>query len=94
MPATRKAALNQEIILNTYPNPTSNFLNIEMNNQEILVDGISITNIQGKTFRQIDYGSSILYWPHIINVSDLAVGSYFLHIHTNSGEFKQYFQKF
>ena len=68
-----------------YPNPTSNVLNISnLNNIEI--NTISITDINGRTIKNVNAANSI-------NVSDLNAGVYFVTIETTEGKSTKKFIK-
>ena len=64
--------------ISVYPNPTSSFLKIQMNNS-LKVKNLLIYNILGKEILKItkDYG--------VINISKFATGIYFLKINTDKG---------
>ncbi|MDN6310646.1 MAG: T9SS type A sorting domain-containing protein [Flavobacteriaceae bacterium] len=69
---------NQELV-NIYPNPTSEFINIEVNN--IKFDAIKIFNLQGqlvKVFNNLD--------KETIDVSDLKNGLYFMALKSDQGD--------
>jgi hypothetical protein len=61
-----------------YPNPTSDVLNIS-NINNIEIKNVSITDINGRTIRNVNAANSI-------NVSDLNAGVYFVTIETTEGK--------
>lgn len=71
--------------ISVYPNPTAQFLNIEMpESDQMNMKAINIINIQGqivKTFRN----SAV--WHDIIDISNLAPGSYFIAFYNAGGRF-------
>lgn len=67
--------------LSVYPNPTSNVVNID-NNDNILISGISIVDINGRTVKSAKFdGVSSAQ----INISDLSSGMYMMNISSDKG---------
>ncbi|MCQ2266008.1 MAG: T9SS type A sorting domain-containing protein, partial [Bacteroidales bacterium] len=89
-----KTSINEESVLsyiNIYPNPATNFLNIDL----------STENAQNITLNICDMSGKIIY-TDILNhnggtqnfkvpVSELASGMYFLHLNTTTGKSIQKF---
>lgn len=64
-----------------YPNPTNSVINIS-NNDDIVMNAISISDINGRTVKQIKVENVN---STQINVSELSSGIYFMNISTDSG---------
>ena len=65
----------------TFPNPTRDVISIS-NNENIVLNSIKITDINGRTVKQIQ-ADEINAAP--INVSELSSGVYFMTISSNAG---------
>jgi hypothetical protein len=65
----------------TYPNPANNVINIS-NNDSILLNKVSITDVNGRTVKTIEV-SNISEVE--MNISELTSGVYFMNIDTDSG---------
>ena len=68
----------EQITANVYPNPTSNFLNIELANNDPCL--IRLINLNGS----IIYQKKVQNSKHIIDVHSLTKGSYLLNIQTST----------
>ena len=66
---------------NMYPNPVSSVVNVS-NNENIVLNAISISDINGRTVKQVNTANVS---EAQINVSDLSSGIYFMNIATDSG---------
>jgi hypothetical protein len=80
------SVLNHSFIssLKVYPNPTDQFLNIKVSEDEELII-IQLRNAQGKLIKEIS-GNQL---PLIINMELLNKGIYFLKVTTNKGEYNE-----
>lgn len=71
------------VVIDIYPNPTQNSLNI---NTIEAINSVTIFNLQGKIIKSV-------FQKKIIDVSDLSSGFYFLEVKTNKGKSVQKFIK-
>ena len=63
------------------PNPANDFISVT-NSDNILVSGISITDLNGRVVKQISYANvSDIH----VNISDLASGMYMMNITSDKG---------
>lgn len=69
-------------VINVYPNPTSNILNITLNNLDAKIETIVLYNILGQ---EVLHDTQIHQSNHKINVSQLAAGVYQMMIITDKG---------
>ncbi|MFN3753280.1 choice-of-anchor J domain-containing protein [Flavobacterium sp.] len=66
----------------TYPNPANNLVTIS-NNENILVSNVTITDINGRTIKNVSVNNLSTVQ---MNVSDLTSGVYFMNIDSDSGK--------
>jgi hypothetical protein len=73
----------------TYPNPVSSVVTIS-NNDNILVSNVTITDINGRTVKNIQVNNLSQVE---LNVSDLNSGVYFINVDTDNGKAVRKFVK-
>src|SRR5690554_1887087 len=66
---------------NLYPNPVTDIVTI-INSENIAIEEITVYDVTGKKIKTKKYGNENNIQ---LNLSDLAMGTYFLHIKTNQG---------
>lgn len=71
---------NQSIQVRAFPNPATDYLNIEANK---MIQDILITNVKGEIVRQLTVEPNT---AHQVNVKELATGMYFLTVQTEVGK--------
>jgi len=72
--------LRSSNVVSLYPNPASEFLQINQNIQDIKIESIIVSNIVGQTLIEVVNNKN-----ELIDISNLKSGIYFIQIHTNLG---------
>ena len=65
-----------------YPNPVNDHLNISINRNHIELESVDIYDSMGKLIKTLNFSASM----NFIDMSDLAVGSYFVTFSDNNGQ--------
>lgn len=79
---------NNEVLasqLSVFPNPSSNVINVT-NNNNILVDGIQIVDLNGRTVKSAKFAGVT---EAQVNISDLANGIYMMTVSSDKGTMTQ-----
>ncbi len=79
---------NNEVLasqLSVFPNPSSNVINV-VNNNNILVNGIQITDLNGRIVKTVKFAGVA---EAQVNVSDLANGMYMMTVSSDKGSMTQ-----
>lgn len=69
--------------LNVYPNPSSDFVKVELNSSEIRVSKVELISLTGQVIQTIQLNSIGLNYE--LDCRDLEQGMYFIRIETNKG---------
>ena len=69
--------------INTYPNPTSDNINVELYAQKVSTIKLQLIDITGKLIKEINVGEVQGNYKHTINTTGISKGIYFLKVIAN-----------
>ena len=69
--------------INTYPNPTSDNINVELYAQKVSTIKLQLVDLTGKLIREINVGEVQGNYKHSINTTGISKGVYFLKVTAN-----------
>ncbi len=69
--------------INTYPNPTSDNINVELYAQKVSIIKLQLVDITGKLIKEINVGEVQGNYKHTISTTGISKGVYFLKVTAN-----------
>ena len=69
--------------INTYPNPTSDNINVELYSQKVSTIKLQLVDLTGKLIKEINVGEVQGNYKHTINTTGISKGIYFLKVIAN-----------
>lgn len=69
--------------INTYPNPTSDNINVELYAQKVSTIKLQLVDLTGKLIKEINVGEVQGNYKHTINTTGISKGVYFLKVTAN-----------